>query len=55
MRFMDEWVCRWGVKLNYIRPGKPTDNGLIESFNEWLRDEFLTSHEFVTLMMPVRN
>ena len=36
-------------------PGKPTDNGLIESFNGWLRDEFLNVHEFVTLMMPVRN
>jgi putative transposase len=38
-----------GVKLDYTRPGKPTDNGLIESFNGRLRDEFLNVNEFVTL------
>jgi len=37
------------VKLDYTRPGKPTDNGLIESFNGRLRDEFLNVHEFITL------
>ena len=46
---MDEWVCRWGVKLNYIRPGKPTDNGLCESFNGRLRDECLNVNEFASL------
>ena len=35
-----------GVKLDYTRPGKPTDNGLIESFNGRLRDEFLNVNEF---------
>jgi putative transposase len=45
----DEWAGRRGVKLDYTRPGKPTDNGLIESFNGRLRDEFLNVHEFVTL------
>jgi transposase InsO family protein len=29
--------------------GKPTDNGLIESFNGRLRDEFLNVNEFVTM------
>ena len=38
-----------GVKLDYTRPGQPTDNGLIESFNGRLRDEFLNVHEFITL------
>jgi putative transposase len=37
----DEWAYKRGVKLDYTRPGKPTDNGLIESFNGRLRDEFL--------------
>ena len=46
---LDEWACRRGVKLDYTRPGKPTDNGLIESFNGRLRDEFLNVHEFGTL------
>ena len=37
------------MKLDYTRPGKPTDNGLIESFNGRLHDEFLNVHEFVTM------
>ncbi len=37
------------MKLDYARPEKPTDNGLIESFNGRLRDEFLNVHEFVTM------
>ena len=27
------------VKLDFSRPGKPTDNAVIESFNGRLRDE----------------
>ncbi|GAA4340438.1 hypothetical protein GCM10023165_20380 [Variovorax defluvii] len=46
---LDDWAYRRGVKLDYTRPGKPTDNGLIESFNGRLRDEFLNVNEFVTL------
>ncbi len=46
---LDEWAFRRGVKLDYTRPGKPTDNGLIESFNGRLRDEFLNVNEFITL------
>ena len=30
---LDEWAWRRGVKLDYTRPGKPTDNGLIESLS----------------------
>jgi len=48
-RALDEWAYRRGVKLDYTRPGKPTDNGLIESFNGRLRDEFLNVNEFVTM------
>lgn len=40
---------RRGVKLDCTRPGKPTDNGVIESFNRRLRDEFLNVHEFITM------
>jgi len=46
---LDEWAYRRGIKLDYTRPGKPTDNGLIESFNGRLRDEFLNVNEFITL------
>lgn len=46
---LDEWAYKRGVKLDYTRPGKPTDNGLIESFNGRLRDEFLNVNEFITM------
>ena len=32
-RVMDAWAYRRGVRLDFIRPGKPTENGHIESFN----------------------
>lgn len=35
------------VKLAHTRPGKSTDNGLIESFSGRLRDEFLNVNEFI--------
>jgi putative transposase len=44
-----EWALRGGVKLDYTRAGKPTDNGLIESFNCRLRDGFLNVNEFTTM------
>ena len=40
---MDAWAYRNGVKLLFICPRKPTDNGDIESFNGKLRDYCLTS------------
>lgn len=38
-----------GVKLEFIRPGKPTENAFIESFNGRLRDECLNVKEFASL------
>jgi putative transposase len=46
---LDERAWRRGVKLDYTRPGKPTDNGLIESFNGRLRDGFLSANEFIPM------
>ena len=46
---MDEWAYRRGIKLNFIRPGKPVENAYIESFNGRLRDECLNQHWFLTL------
>jgi putative transposase len=45
-RALDQWVHKHGVKLHFIRPGKPMDNGYIESFNGKYRDEFLSEHWF---------
>lgn len=42
---LDERAWRRRVKLNYTRPGKPTDSGLIESFNGRLRDEFIAMQD----------
>lgn len=35
-----------GVKLDYIPPGKPTENGFIESFNAAVWRECLSQHYF---------
>ena len=37
------------MRLEYSRPGKPTDNGCVESFNGRLRDECLNQNIFVTV------
>jgi putative transposase len=51
-RAIEDWVWRRGVKLDFIHPGKPTENGYIESFNGRLRDECLNVHQFLSRMMP---
>ena len=43
---LDDWAYRRGVKLDFRRPGKPTDSGLIESCSGRLRNECLNTHEF---------
>lgn len=48
-RAMDHGAYRHGVQLDFIRPGKPTDNGFIESFNARFRQECLSQHWFVDL------
>lgn len=46
---LDEWAYRHGVKLNFIRPGKPVENAYVESFNGRFRDECLNEHWFLTM------
>ena len=48
-RAMELWACQTGVKLDFIRPGKPVENGYIESFNGRLRDECLNGEVFFSL------
>jgi len=48
-RNLDMWAYFNGVKLDFSRPGKPTDNAVIESFNGRLRDECLNQHWFLSL------
>jgi len=46
---LDAWALRHGVKLSFIRPGKPVENGFVESFHGRLRDECLKVELFFTL------
>ncbi len=46
---MDGWAYQYGVQLDFIRPGRPTENGYIESFNGRLRDECLNVEVFFAL------
>lgn len=46
---MDHWAYTNGVHLNFIRPGRPVENGYIESFNGRLRDECLNVEVFFSL------
>lgn len=48
-KIMDEWAYRRGIKLNFIRPGKPVENAYIESFIGRLRDECLNENWFASL------
>jgi putative transposase len=46
---MDAWAHQVGVKLDFIRPGRPVQNGYIESFNGRLRDECLNGEIFFSI------
>jgi putative transposase len=48
-RMFDLWAYHHGVRINFSRPGKPTDNCFIESFNGSLRDECLNVHWFESM------
>jgi putative transposase len=48
-RALDTWATVRGITLDFTRPGKPTDNGHIESFNGKFRDECLNQHWFLSL------
>ena len=46
---VEAWAFYRGVQLDFTRPGKPTDNSHIESFNGRLRDECLNVHQFLSI------
>ena len=48
-RALEAWAYRNGVTLDFSRPGKPTDNAPIESFNARVRAECLNTCIFVNL------
>jgi putative transposase len=48
-QLLDAWAYAHGVTLDFIEPGKPTQNGYLESFNGKFRDECLNLHWFASL------
>jgi putative transposase len=48
-RATEAWAIQTGVQLRFIRPGRPVENGFIESFNGRIRDECLNVEWFTNL------
>jgi putative transposase len=48
-RLLDLWAYHHQTRIDFSRPGKPTDNGHVESFNGSFRDECLNLHWFENL------
>jgi putative transposase len=46
---VDLWAYAHGAVLDFSRPGRPTDNAFIESFNSRFRQECLNEHWFLSL------
>ena len=48
-RALDQWAYEHGIRWHYIQPGRPMENGYVESFNGRLRDECLNENWFADL------
>lgn len=46
---LDRWAYWNNVQLDFSRPGKPTDNAMVEAFNSRFRQECLNEHWFMSL------
>ena len=46
---LDRWAYWNHVALDFSRPGKPSDNALVEAFNSRFRQECLNEHWFLSL------
>lgn len=44
-----DWAARHAVQLQFIQPGKPTQNAYIERFNRTFRTEILDCYVFMSL------
>lgn len=48
-RTFDAWAYWNQVRMDFSRPGKPTDNAAVESFHNAVRRECLTQHHFLNI------
>ena len=48
-KIMDEWAYTQGIHINFIQPGKPTQNCFVESFNGSFRDECLNQNWLLSM------
>ena len=48
-QMLEAWAAQHQVTLDFTTPGKPTENGHIESFNGKFRDECLSQYWFLSL------
>lgn len=40
------WASQWGIRLEYIQPGKPQQNAYVERFNRTVRYEWLSQYHW---------
>jgi len=48
-KMLDQWVYDRGIRIDFSRPGTPTDNPTVKSFNGRLRQERLNENWFMSL------
>ena len=48
-KMLDKWVYERQIKIDLSRPGNPTDNATVETFNGRLRQECLNENGFMSL------
>ncbi|HCT5581748.1 TPA: IS3 family transposase [Enterobacter kobei] len=48
-KMLDKWVYERGIRIDFSRPGTPTDNATVESFNGRMRQGCLNENWFMCL------
>jgi putative transposase len=41
---IQNWAKEWGIRFEYIQPGKPQQNAYVERFNRTVRYEWLSQY-----------
>jgi transposase InsO family protein len=46
---LPRWAQQWGIRFEYIQPGKPQQNAYVERFNRTVRYEWLSQYHWSDL------